>query len=52
MVKHTQAIRRQFADELFECVWSSLKGLSQYHKFFLYIFKKVLFICILSQPYF
>ena len=21
MVKHTQAIRRQFADELFECVW-------------------------------
>ena len=22
MVKHTQTIRRQFADELFECVWS------------------------------
>ena len=21
MVKHTQAIRPQFADELFECVW-------------------------------
>ena len=21
MVKHTQTIRRQFADELFECVW-------------------------------
>ena len=21
MVKHTQAIRHQFADELFECVW-------------------------------
>ena len=21
MVKHTQKIRRQFADELFECVW-------------------------------
>ena len=21
MVKHTQPIRRQFADELFECVW-------------------------------
>ena len=21
MVKHTQSIRRQFADELFECVW-------------------------------
>ena len=21
MVKHTQAIRQQFADELFECVW-------------------------------
>ena len=21
MAKHTQAIRRQFADELFECVW-------------------------------
>ena len=31
MVKHTQTIRRQFADELFECVWQfvklSLKGL-------------------------
>ena len=23
MVKHTQAIRRQFADELYECVWPS-----------------------------
>ena len=22
MANHTQAIRRQFADELFECVWS------------------------------
>ena len=22
MVKHTQTIRRQFADELFECAWS------------------------------
>ena len=22
MAKHTQTIRRQFADELFECVWS------------------------------
>ena len=22
MVKHTQPIRRQIADELFECVWS------------------------------
>ena len=22
MVKHTQTIRRQIADELFECVWS------------------------------
>ena len=21
MVKHTQTIRRQFADELFECAW-------------------------------
>ena len=21
MVKHTQAIRREFPDELFECVW-------------------------------
>ena len=21
MAKHTQTIRRQFADELFECVW-------------------------------
>ena len=21
MVKHTETIRRQFADELFECVW-------------------------------
>ena len=21
MVKHTQTIRRQFAEELFECVW-------------------------------
>ena len=21
-VKHTETIRRQFADELFECVWS------------------------------
>ena len=21
MVKHTQTIRRRFADELFECVW-------------------------------
>ena len=21
MVKHTQTIRRQFADEMFECVW-------------------------------
>ena len=22
MIKHTQTIRRQFADELFECIWS------------------------------
>ena len=22
MIKHTQTIRRQIADELFECVWS------------------------------
>ena len=21
MAKHTQAIRRQFTDELFECIW-------------------------------
>ena len=31
MAKHTQTIHRQFADELFECVWSflglALKGL-------------------------
>ena len=31
MVKHTQNIRQQFADELFECVWpigdiGALKG--------------------------
>ena len=26
MAKHTQTIRRQIADELFECVWA-LKGL-------------------------
>ena len=25
MVKHTQTIRRQFADELFECVWQFVK---------------------------
>ena len=24
MAKHTQTIRRQFADELFECVWVCL----------------------------
>ena len=33
MVKHTQRIRRQFADELFErvdhFVWLTLKGLSK-----------------------
>ena len=32
MAKHTQTIRRQIADELFECVWPflnlALKGLS------------------------
>ena len=32
MVKHTQVIRRQIADELFKCVWPfmglALKGLS------------------------
>ena len=43
MVKHTQTIRRQFVDELFECVWPfcgiSVKGLklpsSQYLQTFL-----------------
>ena len=33
MVKHTQAIRRQIEDELFECVWPfcglALKGLKE-----------------------
>ena len=33
MIKHTQTIRRQFADELFECVWPfgglGLKGLTE-----------------------
>ena len=33
MVKHTQTIRRQFADELTECVWPfvilALKGLKK-----------------------
>ena len=32
MVKHTQTIRRQIADELFECVWpltSVFEGLLQ-----------------------
>ena len=26
MVKHTQTIRRQFPDELFECVWPFCGG--------------------------
>ena len=38
MVKHTQTIRRQIADELFECVWPfcgvALKGLSELIEFY------------------
>ena len=34
MAKHTQTIRRQIADELFECVWPfvnlALKGLKSF----------------------
>ena len=55
MVKHTQAIRRQFADELFEClcvfdhfVWLALKRLSfisvtwSYNSIFIQFSKEVL----------
>ena len=39
MAKHTQTFRRQFANELFECVWPFcglvLKGLTEYGRFYI-----------------
>ena len=36
MVKHTQKIRRQFADELFECVWPFCKVIIKSRPFEMY----------------
>ena len=45
MVKHTQIIRRQIADELFECVWPfcviGAKKVKTFRKFYPKIFKKI-----------
>ena len=39
MAKHTQTFRRQFANDLFECVWPFcglvLKGLTEYGRFYI-----------------
>ena len=50
MVKHTHTIRRQIADELFECVWPfcglALKGLTLSLFFFsLEVEEKELYVC-------
>ena len=42
MIKHTQTIRRQIADEMFECVWSFCEvGAKGVKKLIFYIIKLV-----------
>ena len=56
MVKHTQTIRRQFADELFESVFDhfvklALKGLSDVFRFFNLTFIVINHISSLKQTH-